>query len=337
VSDLGSVGRNGRPVILVTGGAGYVGSHAVKALFRAGFWPVTYDDLSRGHADAVRYGDLVVGGLHERQKLRAVVDEYGPIGCLHFAAYAYVAESVSEPGRYYHNNVAGSLALLEVLVEAGLNNIVFSSSCAAYGNPDRLPISEACPKNPISPYGRSKSMVEDILVDFESAHGLKHVALRYFNACGADPEGELGERHDPEPHLLPRALMAAAGIIPHVDVFGSDYPTRDGTAVRDYVHVHDLAAAHVRALAHLQRTGRSEVFNLGSGRGYSVREVLAAVETVTGLRVPVREIPRRPGDPAELVADITKARQLLGFSVQYEEIEGIVETAWNWYRGTIGR
>lgn len=321
-----------RPRVFVTGGAGYVGSHACKQLAQAGFEPVTYDDLSRGHASLVRYGPLVRGRLHDRLALRAALDAARPVACLHFAAFAYVAESMADPAMYYDNNVTGSLSLLQELVTAGVTRVVFSSTCAIYGQADTVPIGEDTPKRPLSPYGRSKLMVEEMLADFDRAHGVRSVSLRYFNACGADPDGEVGEIHDPEPHIVPRALMAAAGVIPRFEVLGTDYATPDGTAVRDYTHVTDLAQAHVAALDYLLAGGATDAMNLGIGRGYSVREVLDAVERISGRSIPVTFGPRRAGDPAEVIADPGKARQILGFEPQYPALDMIIETACRWFQ-----
>ena len=317
--------------MLVTGGAGFVGSHTCKLLARAGYDPFTYDNLSRGHARLVRFGDFIRGDLHDSLSFRAAIDTVKPIACLHFAAYAYVAESMRDPALYYRNNVGGTLALLEALVAAGVSQIVFSSTCAIYGDVQTLPISEDAPKRPLSPYGRSKLIVEDMLHDFERSHGLRSVSLRYFNAAGADPEGEIGELHDPEPHVIPRALMAAAGVIPSFDVLGQDYPTFDGTAVRDYTHVNDLAAAHVAALEYLSAGGQSEALNLGVGRGYSVVQILKSVERVTGRPVPIVAAARRAGDPAEVVANPARARDVLGFQAKYPELDDMIATAWRWF------
>jgi UDP-arabinose 4-epimerase len=317
--------------VLVTGGAGYVGSHACKQLAAAGFEPVSYDNLCRGHESLVRFGPLIRGDLHDKAALRAALATVQPVACMHFAAFAYVAESVRDPALYYRNNVAGSLALLEALVEAGVRTIVFSSSCAVYGQVETLPISEDSPKNPMSPYGRTKLVVEEMLRDFDRSLGLRSVSLRYFNAAGADPGGELGEMHDPEPHVIPRALMAAAGIIPGFQVLGTDYPTPDGTAVRDYTHVSDLAAAHIAALEHLLQGGETMSLNLGLGRGYSVLEIIAAAQRVTGREIRIDHSPRRPGDPAEVVADPARAGRLLAFRPKHPELEDMVATAWRWF------
>jgi UDP-glucose-4-epimerase GalE len=322
--------------VLVAGGAGYIGSHACKALAAAGFVPVTYDNLVHGHEEAVRWGPLIRADITDRARLDIVISEFRPVAVMHFAAYTFVGESVSDPKKYYRNNVVGALTLFEAAVAAGIKTVVFSSTAAVYGVPDIVPIPESAPKQPINPYGRSKLMMEEILRDFDGAYGLRSVCLRYFNAAGADPAGETGEDHEPETHLIPRALMAAAGKIPHLDLFGTDYPTPDGTAVRDYIHVADLADAHVRALDYLRAGGVSDAFNLGTGSGYSVREIIAATGRVTGLEVPVREGPRRAGDPPSLVADPSRARATLGLDVSHSGIDSIVGTAWRWYRARNG-
>jgi UDP-arabinose 4-epimerase len=316
--------------ILITGGAGYIGSHTAKAIKKAGFNPVVYDNLSRGFKELVKFGPLVVGDLHDSEKLAATLKQYQPAGCIHFAAFAYVGESVSDPGLYYRNNVGGSLSLIEALLKGGVNKIVFSSTCATYGQPDIVPITETTPQRPMNPYGHSKLMVEQLLKDFDVSHGLKSVALRYFNACGADADGEIGEMHDPEPHLIPRIIMAALGQIPHIDVMGTDYPTPDGTAIRDYIHVEDLAQAHVLAMNYLLKGGQSDVFNLGTGKGNSVKDVIAAVKRSSNRDIPINYAPRRAGDPASLVADNSKAKRVLGFDPKYLDIEDSVRTAVRW-------
>lgn len=317
--------------VLITGGAGYIGSHTAKAIKKVSFTPVVYDNLSRGFKELVKFGPLVVGDLHDSKKLSATLAEYKPVACIHFAAFAYVGESVTDPGLYYRNNVGGSLNLIEGLLAGGVNKIVFSSTCATYGQPDVEVISETTPQKPINPYGHSKLMVEQLLKDFDVSHNLKSVALRYFNACGADAEGEIGEMHDPEPHLIPRIIMAAQGRIPHIDVMGIDYPTPDGTAIRDYIHVEDLAQAHVQAMNYLLKGGTSDVFNLGTGKGNSVKQVIEAVRRASNREVPVNYAPRRAGDPAHLVADNNKAKRVLGFEPRYVEIEESVRTAYQWH------
>ncbi len=319
--------------ILVTGGAGYIGSHTNKELCRRGWRTVVYDNLVYGHLSAAKWGRFVPGDLSDRDQLRLVFRNFDIGAVIHFAAYAYVGESVTNPGKYYANNVAGTLNLLEAMREFGCPHIVFSSSCATYGTPERVPISEDFPQNPINPYGRSKLMVEHMLRDYAAAYGMGYAALRYFNAAGADPEGETGEDHDPETHLIPLVLRAAASG-EAVRVFGTDYPTPDGTCVRDYVHVTDLADAHVRALEYLRGGGESGAFNLGTGRGYSVREVIACAERVTGRKIAVIETGRREGDPAELWADNGKARAVLGFDGRHSQLEMLIGTAWKWMQGT---
>ncbi|MBW6506099.1 MAG: UDP-glucose 4-epimerase GalE [Rhodobacteraceae bacterium] len=317
--------------VLVTGGAGFIGSHACKALARAGHVPVAYDTLEVGHADAVRWGPLVVADVRDRAALRAALAEHQIDAVMHFAAYAYVGESVRDPARYYGNNVSGMIALLDVCQSAGVARLVFSSSCATYGLPDRLPISEDTPQRPINPYGHTKLICEQMLRDHAAAYGLRYAALRYFNAAGADPDGELGERHEPETHLIPLALMAASGQAGPLGIMGTDYDTPDGTCIRDYVHVADLAHAHVLALGHLLDGGADLALNLGSGQGHSVREIVAAVERVCGRKVPVREMPRRPGDPPVLTADPSRAAQVLGFRAKHSTLERILHDAAPWF------
>lgn len=317
-----------KPAILVTGGAGYIGSHACKKLSRSGFVPVAFDNLVYGHEWAVKWGPFETGDLTDRQRLDAVIENHKPVAIMHFAAYAYVGESVTDPGRYYRNNVTGSLTLLEAARDHGIGNIVFSSTCAVYGVPEALPITEGSQPSPINPYGQSKLMVEHMLADFERAHGIRHIALRYFNAAGADPDGELGEHHDPETHLIPLALDAAAGTRPHFTMFGDDYPTPDGSCIRDFVHVSDLADAHVLALRHLQSGGTSQTLNLGTGRGHSVREVVDCARTITGREIKLIVAPRRPGDPPELIADARKARDMLGWTPKLSSLDKMLNTAW---------
>ena len=317
--------------ILVTGGAGYVGSHACKALARAGYRPVAYDSLIRGHREAVRWGPLVQADLADAKRLTDTIKRFEVAAVLHFAAFAYVGESVEEPGLYFRNNVANTLTLLEAMRTSAVRHIVFSSTCATYGVPERVPITESAPQRPVNPYGESKLMVERMLHWYGAAHGFTHAALRYFNAAGADPEGEIGEDHEPETHLIPLVLQAAMGQRARIDVLGTDYPTPDGTAIRDYIHVQDLADAHVRAVQLLLRGGLSITVNLGTGAGHSVREVIAAAERVTGRRVPRREAPRRFGDPPVLVADPSRARELLGWTAKHSDLDTILKTAWAWH------
>ncbi len=320
--------------LLVTGGAGYIGSHATRALRRRGHTAVVLDDLRAGSAPERAEGTpLVRSDVGDAEALCDLFARYGPFdGILHFAAYISVAESVAHPLRYYTNNVAASAVLLEAARRHGVRALVLSSTAAVYGDPARQPIPESAPVAPINPYGASKAMTEQMLADAGRAHGLRWAALRYFNAAGADPEGGLGECHDPETHLIPVALEVAAGLRPEVVLFGSDYPTPDGTCIRDYVHVTDLAEAHVVALEALLAGGPSGAYNLGSGRGTTNREVLAAVERVVGRRLAVRPAPRRDGDPAELVADVRRFCDTFGWRPHRSEIDTIVATAWAWLR-----
>jgi len=317
--------------ILVTGGAGYVGAHACKALDSAGYQPVVLDNLVYGHEQAVRWGAFERGDIADRTRLDEVFERHKPMAVMHFAAFAYVGESVTEPGKYYRNNVAGTLSLLEAMRDHGVSQLVFSSTCATYGVPDKVPIPESAPQRPINPYGTSKLMVETMLRDFDAAHSIRSIALRYFNAAGADPDGDIGELHDPETHLIPLALDAVIGRGPPLTLFGDDYDTTDGTCIRDYVHVSDLADAHVLALQVLDQGGASDAYNLGTGNGVSVREVLAAVERVTGKPVPHSVGARRPGDPAELVSEARRAASELGWRPRLSDLDTIVSTAWAWH------
>jgi UDP-arabinose 4-epimerase len=313
--------------ILVTGGAGFIGSHICKALSRAGMIPVTYDNLSTGHADSVRWGPLIRAELADAATLRQTLAEFSPDCVIHCGANAYVGESVDMPRKYYRNNVVGSLTLLEACLDQDIERIVFSSSCATYGIPASLPIREESPQHPINPYGRTKLIFEMALEDFAAAYGIRFAALRYFNAAGADPEGELAERHHPETHLIPRALLAAAGRLERLDIFGTDYATEDGTCVRDYVHVSDLAQAHLAAVNHLMAGGGSLSVNLGSGRGTSVREILEAIYRASGREVPVNYRARRVGDPPILFANTARAKAELGFAPVLSDIDTIIRTA----------
>ncbi len=317
--------------IILTGGAGYIGSHTAKYLQGRGYLPVTVDNLALGHEESVQWGPLEKGDIADAEFLRRVFQKHTPSAVIHFAAFAYVGESVLDPAKYYRNNVAGTLVLLEAMREAGISDFIFSSTCATYGVPQRIPIDETNSQNPINPYGKTKLMVEQILEDYGTAYGLKSVALRYFNAAGADPDGEIGEDHDPETHLIPLVLEAAAGKRKNISVFGKDYPTRDGTCVRDYIHVTDLAQAHFLALEYLKAGGKSDRFNLGNGLGFSVNEVIEAAGRITGKTVPVHYAPRRPGDPPELVGSSEKARAVLGWKPEFASLDAILETAWRWY------
>lgn len=317
---------------LVTGGAGYVGAHTCKALAHAGYRPVIFDNLSQGHRSAVRWGPLVVGDILDRNQIDKCIERHQPDAVIHFAASAYVGESVKDPGKYYRNNVVGSLVLLEAMRDAGIQKIVFSSSCATYGIPGTIPIEESTPQLPVNPYGQSKLVVERMIRDFGHAHAISGIALRYFNAAGADPEGDIGENHDPETHLVPLALDALSGLGPPLTIFGSDYETPDGTCIRDYIHVSDLADAHVKALQVLENGSSSDACNLGTGRGYSIKEVLATIHRVTGEAVPAKYGARREGDPPALVAATDKAREFLDWQPCHSDLEEIIRTAWSWYQ-----
>jgi UDP-glucose-4-epimerase GalE len=321
---------NGRAV-LVTGGAGYIGSHAAKALQRAGYRVVAYDNLVAGHRGAVKFGTLVTGDITDLAAVRHALRAHDVFAVMHFAAFLDVGESVREPAKYYRNNVIGALTVLEAMAAESVRYLVFSSTCATYGEPVETPIAETHPQRPINSYGESKLAVERALPHFERAGALRSIALRYFNASGADPEGEIGEDHTPEIHLIPRAIDAATGGV-GLTVFGDDYPTPDGTCLRDYIHVSDLAAAHLRALETMVETGKSGAYNLGTGRPHSVREVIDSVQRVTGRTVPWTCGPRRPGDPAVLYASAKKAQAELRWTPQLAELDAIVATAWAWHR-----
>lgn len=324
--------------VLVTGGAGYVGSHACKELSREGYTPVVYDNLVHGHREAVRWGPFEEGDLADTPRLVRLIREHRIEAVLHFAAFAYVGESIRKPGIYYRNNVGGSLSLLEALVETQVKKLIFSSTCAIYGLPERVPMDESHSQNPINPYGQTKRVVELMLSDFRVAHGFDSICLRYFNAAGADPEGETGELHDPETHLIPLALRATQGKGSEFVVFGQDYSTRDGTCIRDYIHVTDLARAHVLALGKLvSGQGFSPAYNLGNGQGFSVFDVIHSVEKVTGRKVHYRIGDRRLGDPPQLIADSARARKELGWLPKYPELDRIVETAWKFFKPDSGR
>jgi len=317
--------------VLVTGGAGYIGSHACKALAEAGYTPVTLDNLVHGHRWAVRWGPFVRGDVADEPLVRGVLREHRIEAVIHFAGYGYVGESMLAPGKYFQNNVSGSIALLNAMRAENANCLVFSSTCATYGVPQNALIDEDHPQHPVNPYGESKLFVERMLGWFGAAHGLRHAALRYFNAAGADADGDTGEDHDPETHLIPLAIDAALGTRPPVAIFGTDYPTPDGTAVRDYIHVTDLAAAHVEALRRLQAGAANMRLNLGTGRGHSVRDVIRAIEEVGGRPIPVTEASRRPGDPAMLVAASGRAATSLGWTPRHSDLRNIIATAWRWH------
>lgn len=316
--------------VLVTGGAGYIGSHTCKLLAKHGHEPVVYDNLSTGHREFVRWGDFIHGDILDVQTLRKCMARIKPDGVIHFAAHAYVGESVTNPGKYYRNNVSGTLAILEAMRDEGIGNIVVSSTCAVYGQPETVPIAESCPKSPINPYGMTKYVMEQMLSDFEVANDLRWCALRYFNAAGCDPDGEIGEWHEPETHLIPRVAWTALGKIESLEVFGNDYPTSDGTCVRDYVHVNDLAEAHILALSRLMGGAASGAFNLGTGQGFSIREIIEGMEKICGQNVPHKFMSRRPGDPAILVANADKSKNELGWKCQSSSLENILTTALTW-------
>lgn len=321
--------------VLVTGGAGYIGSHTCKALARAGYLPVSYDNLVYGHEWAVQWGPLVIGDIADRSRLDEVMVKYRPRAVLHFAAYAYVGESVDNPGKYYRNNVAGTLNLLEAMRDHGVNSMVFSSSCATYGIPREIPITEGHPQIPINPYGASKLMVEQMLRDFHGAHRINSISLRYFNAAGADSAGEIGEDHEPETHLVPLVLDVAIGQREAITIFGDDYDTPDGTCIRDYIHVSDLADAHTLALKLLEAKSGCDAYNLGNGQGVSVKEVIEMAREMTGREISVKIGPRRPGDPTRLVGDATKAKNKLGWRPNRADLKQIIGDAWKWHRNKI--
>jgi UDP-glucose-4-epimerase GalE len=323
--------------VLVTGGAGYIGSHACKVLARAGYRPVVFDNLSRGHREMVRWGPLVEGDLADRRRLAAALEQNQVSAVMHFAAYAYVGESVADPGMYYRNNLSGTLSLIEAMRESGVDRIVFSSTCATYGTPDSVPIRETAQQLPVNPYGETKLAIERALHWYGQAYGLRSVSLRYFNAAGADPDSETGELHEPETHLVPLVLQTALGQRPQIDIYGTDYPTPDGTAIRDYIHVQDLADAHLRALEHLGAGGASAALNLGTGRGHSVREVVRVAEAISGRRIPCRETARRPGDPPVLVADPRLAAEVLGWRPRLSDLDTIIRTALAWHTSLADR
>ncbi|MGB3402757.1 MAG: UDP-glucose 4-epimerase GalE [Microcoleaceae cyanobacterium] len=323
-----------KATVLVTGGAGYIGSHAVKALKSSGYEVVILDNLVYGHpeiAEDVLKTELIVGDTNDRELLDQLFASRSIDAVMHFAAYAYVGESVSQPDKYYRNNVVGTLTLLEAMNKAGINKFVFSSTCATYGVPDIVPIPEDHPQNPINPYGMSKLMVEQILADFDHAYDFRSVRFRYFNAAGADPSGELGEDHAPETHLIPLTLYAALGKRDAISIFGTDYPTPDGTCIRDYIHVSDLASAHVLGLEYLLNGGKTDKFNLGNGNGFSVKEVIETAREVTGRDIIAIECDRRPGDPPSLVGSGEKAKKILGWNPEYPDIKDIISHAWQWH------
>ena len=319
-------------MILIVGGAGYIGSHINKELNKQGYKTVIFDSLVKGHKEAVKWGDFFQGDLGNIEDIREVFKKYQIEAVLHFAAFIEVGESVKDPQKYYQNNVKNTLNLFQVMLENNVKKIIFSSTAATFGNPQYVPIDEKHPQIPINPYGQAKLMVEKILADYDLAYGLKYVALRYFNACGADLDGEIGENHNPESHLIPLILDAALGKREDIKIFGTDYPTVDGTCIRDYVHVNDLAQAHILALKKLMDGGESDCFNLGNGSGFSVKQVIEVAKKVTGVDFKVTEAERRAGDPPELIADSKKAKEILRWEPKYFDLETIISSAWNWHK-----
>ena len=318
--------------VLVTGGAGYIGSHVCKELALNGYLPVTYDNLSRGHQWAVKWGPLEIGDILDENCLKEVIKKHKPSIIIHFAAYAYVGESVKKPDLYYQNNVIGTFNLLKVLEDIKFPYLIFSSSCSVYGNPKKIPINESHPQKPVNPYGKSKLMIEHMLRSFDSVYGLKSISLRYFNAAGADPDGEIGEIHDPEPHIIPRALKVASGELEFLDIYGDDYKTPDGTCTRDYVHVKDLARIHVISIKHLFNSKKTQFFNVGSSKGYSVKEVVESVKQITGKKITHKMRPRREGDPEILIADSSHVFDTLKWQPEFSALDNLIKDAWNWQK-----
>jgi len=319
-------------MIFIAGGAGYIGSHVNKMLNERGYETLVFDNLIYGHREFVKWGKFIHGDLADRELLRQCFRSNRISSVMHFSAFAYVGESVVDPARYYRNNVSNTLNLLDVMNEFGVRTFIFSSTCATYGIPKTVPITEDHPQHPINPYGRSKLMIEQILEDYDRAYGIKSVNLRYFNAAGADPDGEIGERHNPETHLIPLTIYAALGVNEDIKIFGVDYPTRDGTCLRDYIHVSDLGDAHIKALELIEKNGRSESFNLGNGSGFTVKEVIDTVREVSGRNFKVTEVDRREGDPPTLISDSSKAFRVLQWRPRFAELPLIIETAWKWHK-----
>jgi len=318
-------------LILVVGGAGYIGSHTNKLLNQRGFKTVVFDNLVFGHRNFVKWGEFVLGDLNDKKQIRLCFEKYPIKAVMHFSAFAFVGESITDPYKYYQNNVVGTLNLLAVMKEFNVKHFIFSSTCATYGVPEKIPITEDHVQNPINPYGKSKLMIETILKDFDDAYNMKHVNLRYFNAAGADPDAEIGEWHTPETHLIPLILDVATGERENIKIFGTDYNTSDGTCVRDYIHVNDLASAHILVFEYLLSGGKSDSFNLGNGEGYSVKEVIEMARNITGKDIPVINWERRPGDPPNLVGSADKIKKTLGWEPKYAELNTIIKTAWNWH------
>ncbi len=318
--------------IIVTGGAGYIGSHACKALANAGYLPVAYDNLSRGHDWAVKWGPLEKGDILDSDRLSELMKKYQPSAVMHFAALAYVGESVTNPLLYYHNNVVGTYTLLRTMLRHNINKFIFSSTCAVYGDPQELPLTESHRRSPVNPYGNTKAMVETMLEDLAAIEQISFISLRYFNAAGADTEGEIGESHEPETHLIPLVLEVASGKRPHIEIFGNDYDTPDGTCVRDYIHVTDLADAHIKSLEYILDNKGSEFFNLGTEYGYSVNEIIENAKHITNKEIDVKIKARRPGDPPALIADSSKIKKILNWKSKYSNINQILSSAWEWQK-----
>lgn len=318
-------------MILIVGGAGYIGSHTNKLLNQNGYPTVVFDNLSTGHRDFVKWGEFIEADLANVEKIRQCFRNHKVEAVMHFSALTCVPESAQHPARYYQNNVVNTINLLEVMREFEVRHFIFSSTCATYGPPLQIPMTEDHPQNPTNPYGHSKLMVEQILKDYDQAYGIKHINLRYFNAAGADPEAEIGERHDPENHLIPLVIFSAQGKRDSVKIFGTDYPTKDGTCIRDYIHINDLADAHIKALNYLKEKNQSDSFNLGNGNGYSVREIIEWVKKVSQKEFVIEEAPARAGDPPILIGSSQKAHDVLGWQPKFYEIETIIQTAWDWH------
>jgi UDP-glucose-4-epimerase GalE len=318
--------------ILVVGGAGYIGSNMCKLLKNSGYQPIVLDNLTTGHHQAVKWGPLIKGSIEDTALLDTIFADYQPKAVMHFAALCYVNESMKKPGEYYRNNVAATINLLQTMVANNISNLIFSSSCATYGEPLETPITEIHPQHPINPYGRTKLMIEQIMADMKAAHDLAYISLRYFNAAGADPEGEIGEDHKPEPHLIPLVLQTALGQRDAISVFGDDYPTKDGTCIRDYIHINDIAQAHLLALERLLNGYSGGAYNLGNGDGYSVKQVIEIAQSVTGKKIPMKMGVRRAGDPGVLISSSQKAREELGWKPVFPDLEDIIATAWKWHR-----
>jgi UDP-glucose 4-epimerase len=318
--------------ILVIGGAGYIGSHMCKYLAQKGHQPIILDNLSNGHIGATKYGHFIQGSISDKNILKEIFSKYEILSVMHFAALCYVGESVISPAIYYQNNVVNTLNLLNEMIKMNINNFIFSSSCATYGEPIETPITELHPQNPINPYGRTKLIIEKILNDYNTAYGLNSISLRYFNASGADSDGEIGEDHKPETHLIPLAIQSAMGQRDLINIYGNDYPTKDGTCIRDYIHVMDIAQAHYLALKKILNDSKSTVYNLGNNRGYSVMEVIETVQEITGVSFPVKIVDRRNGDPAILFGSSEKAKKELNWKLEFSELHTIIETAWNWHK-----